>query len=143
MEQPTMHSENDLAIVCYISNPGDIGSVFSLELQMNKTGSFERIVFLYSDDKDIWKDTVLQNISKASGSLYPPSSAELRLIIDKKKVPCSSDFAMFRCKMRGFDQVTHNVEDHFTDPITVSYCGKYNYIFSIKKILMLFCYREF
>lgn len=126
-----MHLENDLAIVCYISNPGDIASVFSLELQMNKTGSFQRIVFMYSDDKDIWKDPVLQNISKVSGSLYPPSSAELRLTIDKKKMQCPDDFAMFRCKVRGFDQVTHNVEEQFTEPISVSYCSKYNYMFSI------------
>ncbi|XP_052711974.1 uncharacterized protein LOC128186234 [Crassostrea angulata] len=122
IEQPTMHLENDLAIVCYISNPGDNALVFSLELQMNKTGSFQRIVFMYSDDKDIWKDPVLQNISKVSGSLYPPSSAELRLTIDKKKMQCPDDFAMFRCKVRGFDQVTHNVEEQFTEPISVSYC---------------------
>eukprot|EP00105_Crassostrea_gigas_P010285 XP_011425510.1 PREDICTED: receptor-type tyrosine-protein phosphatase F isoform X2 [Crassostrea gigas] len=122
-EQPTMHLENDLAIVCYISHPGNIASVFSLELQMNRTGSFQRIVFMYSDDKDIWKDAVLQKISKVSGSLSSPSSAELRLVIDKKKMQCPDDFAMFRCKMRGFDQVTHNVEEKFTEPISVSYCA--------------------
>lgn len=131
IEQPTMHLENDPAIVCYISNPGNIASVFSLELQMNRTGSFQRIVFMYSDDKDIWKDAVLQNISMVSGSLSSPSSAELRLVIDKKKMQCPDDFAMFRCKMRGFDQVTNNVEEKFTEPISVSYCGKYDYVFSI------------
>lgn len=49
-----------------------------------------------------------------------PSSAELRLIIDKKKMQCPDDFAMFKCKIRGFDQVTHNVEEQFTEPINVS-----------------------
>lgn len=130
-EHPTMHLKNDLAIVCYITNPGDIASVHILELQMNKTGSFQSIVFMYSNVKDIWKDTVLQNISKVSGSLHPPSSAELKLVIDKKSIQCPNEFAMFRCRMKGLDLVTHKVEEQFTKPISVSYCGKYNYVFSI------------
>lgn len=70
-----------------------------------------------------WKDSTLQYRASATGSLDSPSTAQLRLTIDKNRVICPSDFNVYKCRMSGLTTVVSEAVTQETTPITISYIG--------------------
>lgn len=70
-----------------------------------------------------WKDSTLQYRAFAKGNVDSPSSAKLRLTIDKARVQCPTDFKMYMCKMSGY--ASSGLVTQETGSIVLSYIGKY------------------
>lgn len=82
---PTVkYLENDLLIICSITNPSSLIAIISLELQRNESGSFQTIVSINQDQKPHWINTLLERRATISGSVNDTNSAELKFSIDKK-----------------------------------------------------------
>lgn len=122
--QTVIYKENDLVIVCSFTNPTQLNSVFYMELLKNSSTTFETVVSVATGQtpKIQWKDTQLQGRATAIGNVDSPSSAQLRLKIDKNSVQCPTDFKMYMCKMSGFS-ATPFVVSRESNPITISFVG--------------------
>lgn len=82
---PTVkYLENDLVIICSITNPLSLIAIISLELQRNESGSFQTIVSINQDQKPHWINTLLERRATVSGSVNDTNSTELKFSIDKK-----------------------------------------------------------
>eukprot|EP00105_Crassostrea_gigas_P029356 XP_011451283.1 PREDICTED: uncharacterized protein LOC105345013 isoform X5 [Crassostrea gigas] len=129
LPQTVIYGENDLVIVCSISNPSLLSSVFFIQLLRNSSTTFETVVSVTTGQPATiqWKDSALQRRATAIGNLDSPSSAQLRLTIDKDSVLCPADFKMYMCKMSGLTTASDVVPKE-TSPITISYTAKPNVI---------------
>lgn len=118
------YGENDLVIVCSIINPSQLSIVFFIQLLRNSSGTFDSVVSVATGQTASiqWKDSALQSRATAIGNLDSPSSAQLRLTIDKANVMCPADFKMYLCKMSGLTTASDVVSKE-TSPITISYTG--------------------
>lgn len=112
--------ENDLVILCSVTNPSQMSVIFSIQLWRNITSGFEEVVSAITGKTPIvqWVDQALKGRATATGSLEITSSPELRLTVDKNSVQCPSDFSMYMCKLTGYSTASVEVE---TNPIKVSY----------------------
>lgn len=99
-------------------------TVFLMDLQKNTSTGFEAIVTLATGQAAKINDIGLQNRATAIGSLDSPSSAQLRLTIDKNSVRCPDDFLTYRCTMNGLSLTNVGVNDQST-PVTIEYEGTY------------------
>lgn len=117
--------ENDLVIVCSITNPSQLASVFFIQLLKNSSTLFDDVVSVATGQTPPvqWKDSTLQYRASATGSLDSPSTAQLRLTIDKNRVICPSDFNVYKCRMSGLTTVVSEAVTQETTPITISYIG--------------------
>ncbi|XP_062613809.1 uncharacterized protein LOC134275552 [Saccostrea cucullata] len=120
--------EDTLTIVCSLSNPSQVKSLYFIELQRNTSVSFERLIdrTLNTDnfqEETIYTDLTLQGRTTATGSLKPPSTAELRLTFTKNNVKCPEDFKEYRCKMSGLDSNSNSIpeQDAVSNPVKISY----------------------
>lgn len=120
---PTVkYLENDLVIICSITNPSSLIAIISLELQRNESGSFQTIVSINQDQKPHWINTLLERRATISGSVNDTNSAELKFLIDKKNVLCPEDFTVYKCKMSGYNYtISSNYIVHDEDQITITY----------------------
>lgn len=125
LPQTVNYGENDLVIVCTISNPSQLSTVFFIQLLKNSSGTFDTVVSVATGQPVSiqWKDSALQRRATAIGNLDSPSSAQLRLTIDKANVLCPADFKMYLCKMSGLTTASDVVSIE-TSPITISYTVK-------------------
>ena len=123
-----IYQENDLIIQCSITNPSQLSSVYYIQLQKNSSTGFETVVAIFKDQSPQiqWPSgSTLQNRASAVGSqIKIPSSAILKLTIDKNSVMCPTDFVEYRCKMSGLSTVTSDAVTQETNPITVTYTGR-------------------
>lgn len=117
--------ENDLVIVCSITNPSQLASVFFIQLLKNSSTLFDDVVSVATGQTPPvqWKDSTLQYRASATGSLDSPSTAQLRFTIDKNRVICPSDFNVYKCRMSGLTTVVSEAVTQETTPITISYIG--------------------
>lgn len=120
---PTVkYLENDLIIICSITNPSSLIAIISLELQRNESGSFQTIVSINQDQKPHWINTLLERRATVSGSVNDTNSTELKFSIDKKNVLCPEDFTVYKCKMSGYNYtISSNYIVHDEDQITITY----------------------
>ncbi|XP_052722409.1 uncharacterized protein LOC128193163 isoform X3 [Crassostrea angulata] len=124
---PTVnYGENDLVIVCSITNPSQLAAVYFIELQRNSSTLFDGVVSVVTGQTSPiqWKDFALRNRASATASIDPPSTAQLRLTIDKNSVQCPSDFKMYMCRMSGFSSIASEAVTQETSPIIISYIVK-------------------
>lgn len=112
--------EEDLVILCSVTNPSQMSVIFSIQLWRNISSGFEEVVSAITGKTPIvqWVDQALKIRATATGSLEITSSPELRLTIDKNSVQCPSDFSMYMCKLTGYSSASVSQE---TNPIKVSY----------------------
>lgn len=124
--QTINYKENDLVIVCSIINPSQLNAVYNIELQKNSSTTFETIVSVANGltPSVQWKDSALRNRATATGNIDSPSTAQLRLSIDKSSVQCPNDFKMYMCKFSGYNSYSEKSVTQETSPITISYIGK-------------------
>lgn len=124
--QTVNYRENDLVIVCSITNPTQLTSVFFIQLLKNSSTTFETIVSVANGQTPPvqWKDTALQSRASATGSINSPTTAQLRLSIHKNSVQCPNDFKMYMCKFAGYNSYSEKIVTQETNPITISYIGK-------------------
>lgn len=95
-------------------------SVFIQQLK-NSSTTFETIVTVIPGQTPPvkWKDTQLQGRTTATGNTDPPSTAQLKLTIDKASVICPTDFKTYMCKMSGLS-TNSDIVNGETSPITIS-----------------------
>lgn len=126
--------ENDLVIVCSITNPSQLDSLFYIELSKNASIDFNTVVSVTSNDQIKWADSTIQNRGAiAVGSISTLSTAHLRLTIDKDSVQCPEDFKMYRCKISGLDTLSKIITKAST-PIIIDYTG----VTKLTSIIMLY-----
>lgn len=125
LPQTINYRENDLVIVCSITNPSQLSSVFFIQLQRNSSTTFDTVVSVTTGGTPPiqWTDTQLQGRATATGNVDSPSTAQLRLTINKASVQCPTDFKMYICKMSGYASSWPVTQE--TSPIVLSYIGKY------------------
>lgn len=115
-QPPTVNvPENDLVILCSISNPSQLTDVYFIQLEKNTSTIFETIVSVSGQASLVkWNDKFnsIKNRATATGNLDSPSNAQLRLAIDKSSVQCPADFSMYRCTMSGFANIGVNQESN-------------------------------
>lgn len=117
--------ENDLVVLCSITNPSQLASLFFIQLSRNASVNFTTVVSVASEDKLLWADSTLNyRGANAIGSIGTLNTAQLRLTIKKDIVRCPDDFKMYKCKMSWFD-FQSNVVEKETLPITVTYNSMY------------------
>lgn len=123
--ETVIYKKNDLLITCSITTPSELSSISFIQLQKNYSTTFDTVVSVATGQTPNiqWKDSALQRRASATGSIDSPSTAQLRLTIDKSYVQCS-DFNMYKCKMSGFGTASVAVTQE-TNPITISYIGMY------------------
>lgn len=113
--------ENDLVVLCSITNPSQLASLFFIQLSRNASVNFTTVVSVACEDKILWADSTLNyRGANAIGSIGTLNTAQLRLTIKKDIVRCPDDFKMYKCKMSGFD-FQSNVVEKETLLITVTY----------------------
>lgn len=124
--QTVNYRKNDLVIVCSITNPSQLNAVYYIQLQRNSSTTFETVVSVATGQTPPvqWTDTKLQGRATATGNVDSPSSAQLRLTIDKNSVICPTDFKMYMCKMTSYSNVVSDGITQETSPIELSYVGK-------------------
>lgn len=116
-----------MTIVCSITNPSQLTDVFLIELQMNASSTFNAVVTMSGKPPRFqWNDNNLQGRATPTGNLDSPSSAQLRLTIDKNNVRCPYDFSMYRCTMSGVGGT--GAVTQTSDSTTVNYIGMYEII---------------
>lgn len=117
--------ENDLVVLCSITNPSQLTSLFYIQLSRNANVNFTTVVSVASEDKILWADSTLYNRgATASGSISTRSTPQLRLTIKKDIVRCPDDFELYKCKMYGINLQSNLVESE-TMPITITYNSMY------------------
>lgn len=121
LPETVIYKKNDLLITCSITTPSELSSISFIQLQKNYSTTFDTVVSVATGQTPNiqWKDSALQRRASATGSIDSPSTAQLRLTIDKSYVQCS-DFNMYKCKMSGFGTASVAVTQE-TNPITISY----------------------
>nr|XP_034303098.1 uncharacterized protein LOC105333181 isoform X1 [Crassostrea gigas] len=121
LPQTIIYRETDLVIICSITNPSQLSSVFFIELLKNSSTTFETVVEVSTGQTPLvqWRDTTLQNRASATGNIDSPSNAQLRLTIDKNSVLCHADFKMYKCKMAGFSSTALEVVTQETSSIAL------------------------
>lgn len=120
-----------MVIVCSITNPSQLSSVFFIQLQKNSSTTFDTVVSVTTGQTPSvqWKDATLQKRASATGNIDSPISAQLRLQIDKNSVQCPTDFKMYMCRMSGFSPVVSDTVTQETSPININYIGiQYLYV---------------
>lgn len=127
LPQTIIYRETDLVIICSITNPSQLSSVFFIELLKNSSTTFETVVEVSTGQTPLvqWRDTTLQNRASATGNIDSPSNAQLRLTIDKNSVLCHADFKMYKCKMAGFSSTALEVVTQETSSIALYQIGIY------------------
>lgn len=122
--QTVVFLKNDLVIVCSITNPTQLSSVFLIQILKNSSTTFDNVVSVTTGQTlpVQWRDTVLQNRASVTGNINSPRTAQLRLTIDKNNVQCPTDFKMYSCKMSGMSTASNPVTEE-TNPITIFYIG--------------------
>ena len=129
LPQPVIYQENDLVIQCSITNPSQLTSLFYMLLLKNTSLGFETAVSIFKDQNPQiqWPSgSTLQNRASAVGSeINTLSTARLKLTIDKNSVLCPTDFTAYICKFSGFSTATSNAVTQETNPVAVTYTGKY------------------
>ena len=90
---------------------------------------FETVVSIFKDQTPQiqWPSgSTLQNRASAAGSeINTPSTATLKLTIEKNSVLCPTDFTKYKCKLSGFNTVTTDFVTQETNPVAITYIGKY------------------
>ena len=124
---PVIYLENDLVVQCSITNPSQFNSVFYIQLLRNSSMGFETVVSIFKDftPQIQWPmGSTIQNRASTTGSeINTPSTAKLKLTIDKNSVLCPTDFIEYRCKMSGFNTATSDAIPQETTPVIVTYIG--------------------
>eukprot|EP00105_Crassostrea_gigas_P032838 XP_011455992.2 PREDICTED: uncharacterized protein LOC105348322 [Crassostrea gigas] len=122
--QTINYRENDMVIVCSITNPSQLGAVYYIELQKNSSTTFDTVVSVTTGGTPPiqWTDSTLQGRASATGNVDSPSTAQLRLTINKASVQCPTDFKMYICKMSGIASSGPVTQE--TSPIVLSYIVK-------------------
>ena len=127
---PVIYLENDLVIQCSIANPSQINSVYYIQLRGNSSSGFKTVLSIFKDQNPQiqWPSgSTLQSRASSTGSeINTPSSATLKLTIDKNSALCPTDFTAYMCTFSGFSTVTSNGVTQETTPITVTYTGKHH-----------------
>nr|XP_022325352.1 uncharacterized protein LOC111125641 isoform X3 [Crassostrea virginica] len=128
LPQPVIYQENDLVIQCSITNPSQLMSVYYIQLHRNSSTDFETVLSIFKDQNPQiqWPSgSTLQNRASADGSeIKTPSTATLKLTIDKDSVLCPNDFTAYRCKMSGFSSAEYDAVTQETNPVTIIYTVK-------------------
>nr|XP_022325707.1 uncharacterized protein LOC111125833 isoform X3 [Crassostrea virginica] len=128
LPKPVIYQENDLVIQCSITNPSQLSSVFYIQLHHNSSTGFETTVSIFKDQNPQiqWPSgSTLQNRASALGSeINTPSTAKLKLTIDKNSVMCPTDFTAYRCKLSGFSSAESDAVTQESNPVTVTYTVK-------------------
>lgn len=115
--------ENDLTIVCSITNPSQIPYVLSIHLLKNYSSTFETVVSINTGQTPPiqWKDSSLQVRASVTGNIDPREIAYLRFIIAKNSLNCHDDLTMYICQMSALS--ASDIVTQETSPITISYIG--------------------
>ena len=92
---------------------------------------FETVVSIFKDQTPQiqWPlGSSLQNRASAEGSeINTPSTATLKLTIDKHSVLCPTDFTAYMCRLSVFKLLGHaffTAVTQETNPVTITYIGK-------------------
>lgn len=134
--------ENDLVVLCSITNSSQLQSLFFIELSRNATVNFTTVV-LVSSDKIKWADSALQSRGAAAmGSLDFINTPYLRFTMNKDIVQCPDDFKMYKCKMSGIDSLNKIVTKE-SAPIGIAHNGMlvsqpFIKLFTINVLICLF-----
>ncbi|XP_056010818.1 uncharacterized protein LOC125680720 isoform X4 [Ostrea edulis] len=117
--------QDDLVILCSVTSPSQLETVYTMQLMKNNSGSTLRNVASVRSsgggDITAWQDTTLQNRATATGTVSSPQTAQLRLTIPKDNVQCPADFTGYKCSMTGFGTGSTGVVNQETNQIFVSY----------------------
>ena len=120
-----------MVIQCSITNPSQINSVYFIQLHQNTSTGFKTVVSIFKDQTPQIKwpaqgSSISETRASTVGSeINTPSSATLKITIDKNNVVCPTDFTTYKCTLSGFSTVTSNAVTQETNPITVAYTGNY------------------
>lgn len=115
--------ENDLVVLCSITNSSQLQSLFFIELSRNATVNFTTVVLVSIEDKIKWADSALQSRGAAAmGSLDFINTPYLRFTMNKDIVQCPDDFKMYKCKMSGVDS-RNKIVTKESAPIGIAYNG--------------------
>lgn len=115
--------ENDLVVLCSITNSSQLQSLFFIELSRNATVNFTTVVSVSNNDKIKWADSALQSRGAAAmGSLDLKNTPYLRFTMNKDIVQCPDDFKIYKCKMSGVDS-RNNIDTKESAPIDIAHNG--------------------
>lgn len=113
--------ENDLVVLCSITNSSQLQSLFFIELSRNATVNFTTVVSVSNNDKIKWADSALQSRGAAAmGSLDLKNTPYLRFTMNKDIVQCPDDFKIYKCKMSGVD-FRNNIDTKESAPIDIAH----------------------
>ncbi|XP_056010832.1 uncharacterized protein LOC125680722 isoform X1 [Ostrea edulis] len=115
--------QDDLVILCSVTSPSQIETVYTIQLMKNNSGStLANVVSIRSGSGVVsWQDSNLQNRATATGSVSSPQTAQLRLSIPKDNVQCPADFTGYKCTMNGYGTGSIGSVNQETNQIFVSY----------------------
>ncbi|XP_056010830.1 uncharacterized protein LOC125680720 isoform X11 [Ostrea edulis] len=116
--------QDDLVILCSVTSPSQIETVYTIQLMKNNSGPLQNVVSVHSSggtDVMPWQDTALLGRATATGIASSPQAAQLRFTIPKDNVQCPADFIGYKCTMNGFGTGTTGVVNQETNQIFVSY----------------------
>lgn len=139
--------ENDLVVLCSITNSSRLASLFFIELLRNATVNFTTVVSVLDNDKVKWADTALQSRGAAAiGSVDLLDTPHLRFTINKDIVQCPDDFKIYKCKMSGVDTLNNIVTKEST-PINIAHKGMlvsqpFIKLFTIHLLICLFFFSK-
>lgn len=136
--------ENDLVVLCSITNSSRLQSLFFIELLRNATFNFTTVVSVLNDDEITWPaDSALKSRGAAAmGSLDFINTPYLRFTMNKDIVQCPDDFKMYKCKMSGIDSLNKIVTKE-SAPIGIAHNGMlvsqpFIKLFTINVLICLF-----
>ncbi|XP_056010952.1 uncharacterized protein LOC125678643 isoform X15 [Ostrea edulis] len=117
--------QDDLVILCSVTSPSQIETVYTIQLMKNNSGpALANVVSVRANggtDLVAWQDTTLQKRATATGTVSSPQTAQLKFTIPKDDVQCPADFTEYKCSMNGFGTGTTGVVNQETNQIFVSY----------------------
>ncbi|XP_062609449.1 uncharacterized protein LOC134271230 [Saccostrea cucullata] len=135
--------EDTMTIICSLNNPSQVKALYIMELQRNISNSFEKVVSISMNtdnyqEEIIYHDSTLQARTIATGSLEPPSTAELRLTFSKENVRCPDDFKEYRCKMSGLDSSLNVIPEQDAESVPVQvYYRVQPYVIEMPRVRIL------
>ena len=127
-----IYQENDLVMQCSITNPSQLSDVNFMQLHRNSSTGFQTVVSILKGQTPQapqikWPSgsTLRYRASTGGSEINTPSTAKLKLTVEKNSVLCPTDFTGYKCKFSGLSTSTSDVVIQEANPVTITYIGKY------------------
>lgn len=136
--QIVRYKEEDLVVVCTLNKPETLQNLFFLQLKRRSpSGTLNNVVSVTGDTIQ-WQDQTLQNRANVTGTVASPATAHLSMVIRKDSAQCPLDFTEYECSLSGFGTGATGAFSEITDPVKVSYTGRYRWFFASLKLPFFF-----